>query len=57
MPINKAPLPARRGSLDGNWLCFCFEDGRGTYIADGINALCEGLKNSAITSLRCASRL
>ena len=27
---------------------------RGTYTVEGINALCEGLKGSAITSLKCA---
>ena len=53
MPINKAPLPARCGSLDNNRLCGLDVMGRGTYTADGINALCEGLKRSGITSLRC----
>ena len=27
----------------------------GTYTAEGIIALCEGIKGSAITSLRCAA--
>ena len=35
-------------------LCGLYSDGSGTYTAEGINALCEGLKGSAITSLRCA---
>ena len=54
MPINNALLPARHGSLDRNQLCGLDVMGRGTYTADGINALCEGLKSSGITSLRCA---
>ena len=28
--------------------------GRGTYTAEGITKLCEGLKGSCVTSLRCA---
>ena len=53
MPINNAFLPARRGRLDCNQLCGLDAMGRGTYTAEGINALCEGLKRSGITSLRC----
>ena len=41
-------------SLAGNQLCGVDIDGKGTYTAVGINALCEGLKGSAITSLKCA---
>ena len=44
-------------SLSRNQLCGLDEDGRGTYTAVGINALCEGLKGSAITSLKCARPL
>ena len=43
-------LPFAR-SLSKNQLCGLDEYGRGTYIAEGINALCEGLKGSAVTSL------
>ena len=32
-------------------ICGIDEDGRGTYTAEGITALCEGLKGSAVTSL------
>ena len=48
--------------MDGNALCGI--DGSthlpsglpyGTYTAEGINALCEGLKGSAVTSLTCAA--
>ena len=41
-------------SLANNALCGVNEYGNGTYTAEGINALCEGLKGSAITSLKCA---
>ena len=33
----------------------CF--GNGTYTAEGITKLCEGLKGSAVTSLECAAAL
>ena len=43
-------MPAPRGSLNGNGLVgHC-----GTHATEGIIALCEGLKNSALTSLDCA---
>ena len=38
-------------SLAGNALCGVNEYGDGTYTAEGITALCEGLKGSAVTSL------
>ena len=43
-------------SLAHNALCaLCgIKYGEGTYTAEGINALCKGLKGSAITSLKCA---
>ena len=41
-------------SLAANQLCGINSTGSGTYTAEGINALCEGLKGSAITSLKCA---
>ena len=41
-------------SLANNTLCGVDERGYGTYTAEGINVLCEGLKGSAITSLKCA---
>ena len=50
--------PSRAGSLTGNALCgliyglHCIE---GTYTAEGITKLCEGLKGSAVTSLKCAA--
>ena len=43
------------GRLDQNWLCGVNEYGRGTYTTEGITKLCEALKGSAVTSLRCAA--
>ena len=40
-----------------NMLCGVARNGRGTYTAEGITKLCEGLKGSAVTSLKCATRL
>ena len=46
-------------SLTGNQLCGigdCVPPfGGGTYTTEGITKLCEGLKGSAVTSLRCAA--
>ena len=42
-------------SLAGNQLCGVDRYGNGTYTADGITKLCEGLKGSAVTSLKCAA--
>ena len=39
------------GSLDSNALCGIDEYGDGTYTAEGITKLCEGLKETAVTSL------
>ena len=44
-------------SLGTNHLCGLYYDGSGTYIAKGITALCEGLKGSAVITLRCAAAL
>ena len=41
------------GSLDDNQLCGVSKYG-GIYTAEGITKLCEWLKESAVTSLRCA---
>ena len=43
-------------SLANNCLCGLNEYGKGTYTAEGINALCEGLKGSAINALACLAR-
>ena len=48
-------LPSLARSLSKTALCGIFTNTyghlRGTYTADGITALCEGLKGSAVTSL------
>ena len=48
-------------SLSANFLCGLHENGdgdiQGTYTAEGINKLCEALKESAVTSLECAATL
>ena len=42
-------------SLDDNRLCGLDDDGRGTFTTKGIAMLCEALKGSAVTSLKCAT--
>ena len=45
--------------MSHNRLCGLYKDVcgdiQGTYTADGITKLCEGLKGSAVTSLECAA--
>ena len=52
-----APIdtPLSLGSLGSNQLCGLDDEGNGTYTTEGITKLCEGLKGSAVTSLRCAA--
>ena len=52
-----APIdtPPSLGSLASIQLCGLDDRGRGTYTTEGINKLCEGLKGSAVTSLKCAA--
>ena len=52
MPIDTPPA---LGSLANNQLCGINWQGKGTYTAEGITKLCEGLKGSAVTSLKCAA--
>ena len=51
--------PPSLGSLDCNQLCGIWIDYEGdimgTYTAEGITKLCEALKGSAVTSLKCAA--
>ena len=47
-------VPPTPGSLAGNELCGITTLGEGTYTTEGITKLCEGLKGSAVTSLKCA---
>ena len=56
-PLDTHPFP---GSLANNALCGlhmdeCDRKITGTYTAEGIAKLCEGLKGSAVTSLKCAT--
>ena len=52
MPIDTPPA---LGSLANNQLCGVNWQGKGTYTAEGIKKLCEGLKGSAVTSLKCVA--
>ena len=54
MPIDTLPS---RGSLGHNQLCGVDEGERGAYTTEGIIKLCEGLKGSAVSSLRCAGAI
>ena len=51
-PIDTPPF---LGSLANNQLCGIDSRGRGTYTAEGVTKLCEALKGSAVTSLKCAA--
>jgi hypothetical protein len=59
----KCLLPCQRpltlllshGSLACNELCGLDYQGCGIYTTEGINKLCEALKGSAVTALKCAS--
>ena len=52
-----APIdtPPSLGSLARNQLCGLDFLGNGTYTAEGITKLCEALKGSTVTSLKCAA--
>ena len=52
--ISHHPGPTH-GSLASNQLCGLNSFGFGTYTAEGITKLCEGLKESSVTSLKCAA--
>ena len=45
------------GSLDDNQLCGVDMNGDGTFTTEGITALCDGLKQSKVSSLRCVGQL
>ena len=49
------PITTLARSLRSNELCGLDQRGRGTYTAEGITKLCEGLTGSAVTSLECAT--
>ena len=48
-------VPPSLGSLAKNELCGVTFLGSGTYTTEGITKLCEALKGSAVTSLKCAA--
>ena len=52
-----APIdtPPSLDSLASNELCGVNMHADGTYTVEGITKLCEGLKGSAVTSLKCAA--
>ena len=52
-----APIdtPPSLDSLASNELCGLDGEGFGTYTTEGITKLCEALKGSAVTSLKCAA--
>jgi hypothetical protein len=52
-PIDTPPFP--HGSLAHNQLCGIDRNGIGTYAEVNITKLCEALKGSAVTSLKCAA--
>ena len=41
--------------MGDNQLCGIDRYGNGTYTSEGITKLCEALKGSAVTSLKCAA--
>ena len=41
--------------MAANNLCGLDHNGNGTYTTEGITKLCEALKGSAVTSLKCAA--
>ena len=50
-------IPPSLGSLASNRLCGLDKHGDGIYTAEGITKLCDALKGSAVTSLKCAASL
>ena len=52
--VSAIDTPPSLGSLARNQLCRLDDLGYGTYTAEGITKLCEALKGSAVTSLKCA---
>ena len=57
-PADTPPPTLCIGSLASNAICGVTSSPfglQGTYTAEGITKLCEGLKGSAVTSLKCAA--
>jgi len=55
MPVDTRLPHPHLHSLDWNQLCGLDDYGRGTYTAEGITKMCDGLKGSAVTTLECAA--
>ena len=53
-PVDTAPF---LGSLANTALCGINMFGKDTYTTEGITKLCEALKGSVVTSLKCATTL
>ena len=43
--------------MDDNQLCGVNRSGVGKFTTEGITALCDGLKQSKVSSLRCVGQL
>ena len=43
--------------MDNNQLCGVDKYGDGRFTTEGITALCEGLKQSKVSSLRCVGQI
>ena len=43
--------------MDDNQLCGVNQSGIGTFTTEGITALCDGLKQSKVSSLRCVGQI
>ena len=43
--------------MDYNQLCGVDTYGNGTFTTEGITALCDGLKQSKVSSLRCVGQI
>ena len=46
----------RPHSLSDNQICGVDKFGKGTFTLDAINALCEALNNSNLTSIKCVAK-
>ena len=43
--------------MDDNKLCGIDRNGFGTFTTEGITALCDGIKQSGVSSLRCVGQI
>ena len=54
-PLAPTLSPTLARSLGYTQLCGIGDNGEGTYTTEGITKLCDGLKGTAVTSLKCAA--